>query len=246
MTMGKFDFAGKKVLVVGGSSGIGNGIARAFLDAGAEVHVWGTRASAGDYDAEEGSDLTGLGYDCVDVSSPEQIAGAPAPFEALDILVLSQGTVLYGRKEFEPEGWGKVVSINLDSLMHCAQRFRKQLEATGGNIVVVSSIAAYRATVGNPAYAASKAGAVSLVRALGKAWAPKGVRVNGFAPSLVDTKLTKVTLDHPERREQALQKIPMGRFGSVDDMAGVALFLASPLAAYVTGQTLVVDGGLTL
>lgn len=240
------DFSGKKVLVIGGSSGIGNGIARAFLDAGADVHVWGTRPSATDYSDTEGSDLSGIGYDCVDVSSSENIAQTPDPFETLDILVLSQGTVLYGRKEFEPEGWNKVVSINLDSLMYCAQHFYGKLIESGGNIVVVSSIAAYRATVGNPAYAASKAGAVSLVGALGKAWAPKGIRVNGFAPSLVDTKLTKVTLDHPERREQALQKIPMGRFGTIEDMAGVALFLASPMAGYMTGQTLVVDGGLTL
>jgi len=244
--MNGFDFSSKNVLVVGGSSGIGNGIARAFLEAGADVHVWGTRAKAADYDDAEGSDISGLGYDCVDVSSPDKIAAAPDPFTTLDILVLSQGTVLYGRKEFEPEGWDKVISINLDSLMHCAQRFREKLEAAGGSIIVVSSIAAYRATVGNPAYAASKAGAVSLVRALGKAWAPKGIRVNGFAPSLVDTKLTKVTLDHPERREQALQKIPIGRFGTVEEMAGVALFLASPMAAYVAGQTIVVDGGLTL
>ena len=246
MTTNLLDFSGKNVLVVGGSSGIGNGVARAFLEAGANVHVWGTRPTAADYDGEEGSDLSGVGYDCVDVSKARHIAEAPDPFETLDILVLSQGTVLYGRKEFEEEGWDKVVSINLDSLMHCAQRFHKKLEARQGNIIVISSIAAYRATQGNPAYAASKAGAVSLVRALGKAWASSGVRVNGFAPRRVDTKLTKVTLDHPRRREQALQKIPMGRFGTTDDMAGVAMFLASPMSGYITGQTIVVDGGLTL
>jgi 3-oxoacyl-[acyl-carrier protein] reductase len=243
---GALDFAGSKVLVAGGSSGIGNGIAQAFRARGALVHVWGTRASAADYAGEEGSDLEGLGYTQVDVGSPAAIAAAPAPFETLDVLVLSQGAVLYGRQEFQPEGWDKVMAINLDSVMHISQRFFPALKAAKGSVVVVGSVAGYRATLGNPAYAASKAGLIGLVRTLGQAWAPDGVRVNAFAPSLVDTKLTKVTLDDPRRREAALKKIPAGRFGDLADMAGVALFLASPLAAYVYGQTLLVDGGLTL
>lgn len=244
--MSELDFSGKAVLVVGGSSGIGNTIAHAFLARGARVHVWGTRASASDYDAAEGSDLSGLGYSSIDVSDPDAIAAAAAPFEKLDVLVLSQGTVLYGKKEFEREGWDKVMAINVDSVLHCAQKFKTQLADAKGNVVIVSSIAGLRATLGNPAYAASKAGAVSLTKTLGQAWAPLGVRVNGFAPGLVDTKLTKITMDHPERRDRALAKMPLGRFGTTDDMAGVALFLASPLASYVVGQTIVVDGGLTL
>ncbi|TZG24977.1 SDR family NAD(P)-dependent oxidoreductase [Sphingomonas montanisoli] len=240
------DYTAKKVLVVGGSSGIGNGIAQAFRAAGAEVHVWGTRASAADYADEDGSDLDGLGYTQVDVSSPDALLSAPAPFDGLDILVLSQGSVLYKRQEFAPAGWDKVMSINLDSVMHSAQRFHDDLKAAAGSVIVVSSIAAYRATMGNPAYAASKAAAVALVRTLGQAWAPEGIRVNGFAPSLVETKMTRVTTEHPERREKALAKIPLARFGTIEEMAGVALFLASPLAGYVVGQTIVVDGGLTL
>ncbi|MCR6644628.1 MAG: SDR family oxidoreductase [Terricaulis sp.] len=244
--MSELDFTGKKVLVVGGSSGIGNGVAHAFRARGAAVHVWGTRASAAEYDGVEGSDLNGLGYTSVDVSDPGAIAAAPAPFDTLDVLIHSQGTVLYGRKEFEREGWDKVMAVNVDSVMHISQKFKAELLAQKGSIVVVSSIAAIRSTVGNPAYAASKAAAVSLVKTLGQAWAPSGVRVNGFAPSLVDTKLTKITMDHPDRRERALAKIPLGRFGEVDEMANVALFLASPLASYLVGQTLIVDGGLTL
>jgi len=244
--MSDLDFTGKKVLVVGGSSGIGNGVAQAFRARGAAVHVWGTRASAEAYEGVEGSNLSGLGYTCVDVSDPDAIAAAPSPFETLDVLIQSQGAVLYGRKEFEREGWDKVMAINVDSVLHCAQKFKAQLVERKGSVIVVSSIAAIRSTVGNPAYAASKAAAVSLVRTLGQGWAPSGVRVNGFAPSLVDTKLTKITMDHPERRERALAKIPLGRFGEVEEMAGVALFLASPLAAYLVGQTLIVDGGLTL
>lgn len=242
----RLDFDGSTVLVVGGSSGIGNGIAQVFRTRGAQVHVWGTRERAQDYAGVEGSNLDGLGYTQVDVADPGAIAAAPAPFDTLDVLVLSQGTVLYQRQEFEAAGWNKVMAINLDSVMHCAQRFERQLERSGGAVIVVSSIAAYMATIGTPAYAASKAGAVSLTRTLGQAWAPRGIRVNGIAPGMVDTKLTKVTTNHPQRRERALSKIPLGRFGLPEDMAGVALFLASPLSAYVTGQTIVVDGGLTL
>ena len=244
--MNELDFTGKTALVVGGSSGIGNAIAQAFRTRGATVHVWGTRPTAADYADEEGSDLGGLGYACVDVSDPKAIAAAPADFDRLDILVQSQGAVLYRRQEFQPEGWDKVMAINVNSVMHIAQRFHPLLKEARGSLIVVSSVAGFRATMGNPAYSASKTAAVGLVRTLGQAWAPDGIRVNGLAPSLVDTKMTKVTMDSPERRDRALAKIPMGRFGTTDEMAGVALFLASPLAGYVCGQTLLVDGGLTL
>jgi 3-oxoacyl-[acyl-carrier protein] reductase len=240
------DFSDRNVLVVGGSSGIGNGVAHAFREAGANVHVWGTRATAASYEGIEGSDLTGLGYTGVDVGDPDAIAAAPTPFPHLDVLILCQGTVVYRRGEFERAGWDKVMAVNLDSLMHCARRFKPTLAERRGSIVIVSSISGLKANVGNPAYSASKAGAISLTKTLGQAWAPDGIRVNGLAPGLVDTKLTKVTTDHPERRAGALAAIPVGRMGTPQDMAGAALFLASPLASYVCGHTLIVDGGLSL
>lgn len=240
------NFTDKQVLVVGGSSGIGNGIAHGFRMRGAKVHVWGTRAEASDYDPAEGSDLTGLGYACVDVGDPDAIEAAALPFDTLDVLVLCQGTVVYRRGEFEREGWDRVMAVNLDSLMHCARKFRAQLAGSGGSIVVVSSISGLKANIGNPAYAASKAGAISLTKTLGQAFAADGIRVNGLAPGLVDTKLTQVTTQHPQRLEGALASIPQRRVGTPEDMAGAAIFLASPLASYVTGHTLVVDGGLSL
>ena len=247
---GDTDFSGKRVLVVGGSSGIGNGIAHGFRQRGAEVHVWGTRANAADYDPADGSDLSGLGYTCVDVGDPDAIEAAPLPFAkelgGLDVLVLCQGTVVYRRGEFERAGWDKVMAVNLDSLIHCANKFRAQLAEAKGSVIVVSSVAGFKANIGNPAYAASKAGAVSLVKSLGQAWAGEGIRVNGLAPGLVATKLTKVTTDHPERLAGALARIPDGRLGTPEDMAGTAIFLASPLASYVTGHTVIVDGGLSL
>lgn len=240
------DFKNKRVLIVGGTSGIGNGMAQAFRTRGADVHVWGTRASAADYKAEDGSDLTGLTYAKVDVSEFDAIAAHQPPFRSLDVLILCQGKVLYKRAEFKAKGFREVVDVNLNSLMACAEKFHPMLAASKGSLIIVSSTAAYHATVGNPAYNASKTGAVGLTRTLGQAWIADGIRVNGIAPGLVATKMTKVTTDNPERLKGAIGRIPMKRLGTPQDMAGVALFLASPLAAYVLGQTIPVDGGLIL
>lgn len=244
--MRDLDFTGKRVLVVGGSSGIGNGIAQGFAARGAEVAVTGTRASAAAYAGEEGSRLEGLAYLPLDVADGDGVERFALPYASLDVLVLSQGTVLYKRGEFDPAGFRNVVEINLTSLMRCALRFHAPLKAARGAMIIVSSTAAFHATKGNPAYNASKAGAVGLTRTLAEAWAEDGIRVNGIAPGLVDSKLTKVTTGNARRLEAALAKIPLHRLGTPEDMAGAALFLASPLAAYVVGQTLVVDGGLLL
>jgi 3-oxoacyl-[acyl-carrier protein] reductase len=244
--LGEFDFSGRTVLVVGGSSGIGNGIAQAFAARGAEVHVWGTRPGAGDYAAAEGSDLTGLHYVKLDVADAAAIDRYRPPFSRLDVLVLAQGIVIYKRGEFKTEAFRRVVEINLTSLMSCAAKFHDMLAAAKGALIIVSSTAAFHATRGNPAYNASKSGAVGLTRSLAQAWAADGIRVNGIAPGLVATKLTTVTTDDPQRLAAALERIPLGRLGTPSDIAGAALFLASSLAGYIVGQTLVVDGGLVL
>ncbi|QIQ85457.1 SDR family NAD(P)-dependent oxidoreductase [Erythrobacter sp.] len=240
------DFEGRKVLVIGGSSGIGNGIAQGFRAAGAEVIVTGTRPDSGDYLEAEDSDFTGLAYERLDVTDRSAADALAERIGPVDVLVQSQGVVRYKRAEFAREGWDAVVDVNLNSVMDVARAFHPGLAERGGTMIVVSSVAAFKSTIGTPAYAASKAGAASLVKTLGEAWARDGVRVNGIAPGLVPTKLTAVTTEHPERREASLRAIPLARMGTPEDMAGVALFLASPLSAYMTGQTLVVDGGLTL
>lgn len=244
--MEELDFTGRTVLVVGGSSGIGNGIAQAFRARGAAVHVWGTRPRAEDYAAAEGSDLAGLHYARLDVADAAAIDRYVPPFARLDVLVLAQGIVLYQRGEFKAEGFRRVVEVNLNSLMSCSARFHDMLAAAKGALIIVSSTAAFHATRGNPAYNAAKTGALGLTRTLGQAWAGDGIRVNGIAPGLVATKLTTVTTERPERLAAAVQRIPLGRLGTPADMAGAALFLASPLAAYIVGQTIVVDGGLVL
>jgi 3-oxoacyl-[acyl-carrier protein] reductase len=244
--MNELDFSGRQVLVIGGSSGIGNGIARAFLAHGAVVHVWGTRQSKEDYALEEGSSLDGLHYQQVDVRDGEALAAYQPPFESLDVLVQSQGLVLYRRAEFNLSEFRRVIDVNLISVMACAMRFQRMLETTRGSMIILSSVAAFLATKGNPAYNASKAGVSGLTRNLAQAWAASGVRVNGIAPGLVATKLTRVTTEDPARLKATVQRIPLGRPGTVEEVAGVALFLASPLSSYIVGQTILVDGGRLL
>lgn len=242
----EIDFTNKTVLVVGGSSGIGNGIARAFLDHGATVFVSGTRASAEDYKDEEGSDLSGLSYFQLDVAEDQNVETFVPPFDKLDVLVLSQGIVIYKRGEFKMEGFRKVVNVDLMSVMSCCVKFHDMLAATKGTIIILGSGASFQAVFGNPGYSASKGGLVTLTKTLGEAWATDGIRVNGIAPGLVATKITKVTWDHPRRYEDSLNEIPLHRWGTPEEMGGVALFLASPLSSYMTGQMLVVDGGMSL
>ena len=214
MEMNELDFGNKQVLVVGGSSGIGNGIAQAFRAQGARVAVCGTRAAASDYSPDEGSHLDGLDYFRLDVSDAGAIEKFKPAFDRLDVLVLAQGAVIYRRGEFEMDGFRKVLEVNLMSLMACATKFHAMLKQAKGSLIIVSSTAAYHSTMGNPAYNASKTGAIGLTRTLGEAWAEDGIRVNGIAPGLVDTKMTKVTTSNPKRLEGALSRIPLRRLGT--------------------------------
>jgi 3-oxoacyl-[acyl-carrier protein] reductase len=240
------DFSGKTALVVGGSSGIGNATAQQLRRRGAHVHVWGTRASAADYGSEPGSDLEGLSYEQVDVADTDAIRRAGPQLESLDVLVLSQGMVMYDRKEYGDDGFRRVIEVNLNSLMSCCGKYFEALRNARGSVVIISSTAAYQATRGNPAYNASKAGALGLTRTLGQAWAGSGVRVNGIAPGMVATKMTKVTTDNPKRRQAMEERIPLKRLGESEEIANAVLFLASPLSSYIVGQTIPVDGGLIL
>ena len=240
------DFTGRAILVVGGSSGIGNAIAQAFRRQGGTVHVWGTRAAADDYSEEPGSDLAGLQYACVDVTDDAAVAAAADALPSLDTAVLSQGLVLYRRAEFDMAGFARVIDVNLMSMMRCATDLKPHLAASQGSLILIGSTAMFRSTMGNPAYSASKAGLVGLTRSLGDAWAREGIRVNAVAPGLVATKLTQATTGNPERLAKMTQRIPAGRLGRPDEIAGAALFLASDLASYIVGEIILVDGGLTL
>ncbi len=238
-----FDFTGKNALVVGGSSGIGNAIAQGLRRGGADVTVWGTRAGAADYG---NSDMTGLTYAQVDVADRDRLDVANIP-DRLDIAVLSQGLVRYNRAEFEREGWDDVMAVNITSLMDVARLVQPALKGReNASLITISSVAAYAAAFTNPAYGASKAAAVALTRALALAWARDGIRVNGIAPGFVRTKMTDAQFEDEKREQGILRTIPLRRTGQAEEIANAALFLASPLASYMIGQTLTVDGGLTL
>ncbi len=244
--MNEIDFSDKTVLVIGGSSGIGNGIARQFRDHGAQVYVCCTRSSAADYVDEEGSDVTGLRYFQWDVSSDSSVEALQPPFDSLDVLVASQGIVAYKRAEFQMPTFRRVLDVNLMSVMSSCTKFHAMLAKMHGSIIMLGSGASFFSVLGNPAYSASKGALVTLTKTLAEAWARDGIRVNGIAPGLTATKITKVTWGHPRRYEDSLESIPMKRWGTPEDMGGIALFLASPLSSYLTGQMLIADGGMSL
>ena len=243
---------GNTAVITGGASGIGLATAQRLAALGMNVVLADLGA---DRLAKAEMTITATGgaeimTSDTDVSDPEALraldAAVTARFGGADVL-MNNAAIQSGSSMFGPQDvWDRVMAVNLDSLMHCANKFREALAEAKGSVIIVSSISGYKANIGNPAYAASKAGAISLTKTLGQAWAPLGIRVNGLAPGLVDTKLTKITTQHPDRLAASLARIPDGRMGTPAEMAGTAIFLASPLASYVTGHTVIVDGGLSL
>ncbi len=234
------DFSGKSVLVTGGSDGIGYGIARVFERAGASVTVTGTKPAA-DYD----QDFSGLRYLQLDVSSPESVNQLADSVEVIDVLVNAVGTVLYGSREFEREGFDWVMTVNLNGVMDVCNSFKDKLSERQGCIINLDSIVAYHVARNNPSYSASKAGLKHLNKVLAWKWGKLGIRVNGVGPGAVPTKLTAGQMTE-EAEPEFGQRVPAGRYGTPEDIAGAVLFLASPLAAYVTGVSFPVDGGLSL
>lgn len=234
------DFSGKRVLVTGGSNGIGNGVATAFRDAGADVVVTGTR-EAGAYD----TDMADMTYEQADFGVDGAAEALARRVGQLDVLVNNAGMVVYKRREFEPETFRKVLDVNLTTVMTLSTLLKPGLAATGGAIVNISSLTGYFASAGNPAYGASKAGIIQLTKTLATAWAGDGVRVNAIAPGWIATNMTEVSQSREAINSEILRRTPMGRWGEPSDIAGVVLFLASPLAAYCTGETITVDGGFS-
>jgi 3-oxoacyl-[acyl-carrier protein] reductase len=234
------DFTNKQIVVCGASDGIGYGIAKMFLALGGDVAITGTR-TADSYD----NDFSGMEFHTLDLQSEESITTFAAKFERADVLVNCVGSVLWKQEEFERAGFEKIVAINLTGAMLLCTAFFPLLQASGGNIINLDSVVSIRPAFNNPAYSASKAGLVQLGKALAMKWGRKGVRVNNVAPGMVSTKLT-VNQSSPEQQEQFSKTNPIQRFGTPEDIAGAVVFLASPLASYITGHQLVVDGGLTL
>jgi 3-oxoacyl-[acyl-carrier protein] reductase len=242
--MGVGEWAGKTVLVTGGSTGIGNAAARQFRQGGARVIVTGTRPGPADYAGTDG-DLDGLEYHQLDQGDLAAVAAFDPGVTELDALVVSGAKVAYKRAEFVPEIFADVLATNLTGPMALVMRFRSALAAARGSVILVGSVASFRGTIGQPAYSASKGGLLTLTRTLAQALGGEGIRVNLVAPGLVRSKMTAITWEHPDRLAATERQVPLGRIGEPDDIAGPILFLASDAARYVTGTSLVIDGGLS-
>ncbi|HMM77320.1 MAG TPA: SDR family oxidoreductase [Gammaproteobacteria bacterium] len=235
------NFHGRQVLVTGASSGgLGYGMARAFLEAGAAVAITGTKPQQ-----TYAVDFEHMSFHRMNAEDPDSIDALAARFDRLDVLINCIGHMLPHKQEFERSGFEKIVTINLTAVMHLCTAFFPLLEAARGCIVNIDSVSAIRPMLNNPAYTASKAGLRHLNAALAQKWGPRGVRINGISPGVVPTGLT-THITTPAHVERMKKTNPIPRFGTVEDIAGGALFLASPLASYITGQSIVIDGGMSL
>jgi NAD(P)-dependent dehydrogenase (short-subunit alcohol dehydrogenase family) len=248
-----FDLSGKTAIVTGGGKGIGRQMAQGLAEAGADIVVCARQAERCEQAAAELEQLgvKALGLGC-DVRDPEQVQAVVgrtlADFGGVDILVNNAGTVWGASPEDTPlEGWQKVVDVNLTGVFLFSQAAGRAMIGTGrgGAIVNIASVAGLRS--GPPeimnaiAYNATKGGVIAFSRDLAGKWAQHGIRVNAIAPGWFPSDMANFVLD--QHGDDLKRHIPLGRFGTGEDLKGVVVFLASDAAAYVTAHTLVVDGG---
>lgn len=244
----KYDYKGAHVLVTGGTSGIGATAAEWYRDSGAEVTITGTRGSASEYDA----DLKGYRYLQMNVEDGASIDATAKALPKLDILINNAGMALpsIGLDEYEPEIFARAVNMLLIGAFRMARRTvdliaESKIEG-GGSIIGIASMSSYFGIGIVPGYGAAKTGLVGLTRTLAVQWGPRGVRVNSVAAGLTKSKMTAGTFEQEAWTKPTLDRTPIGRLGEPEDIAGAILFLTSPSASWITGQTLAVDGGFTV
>ncbi|MBB5220284.1 hypothetical protein HNP73_000205 [Amaricoccus macauensis] len=237
-------FDGQTVLVTGGSSGIGLAIAQGFARLGGSVIAVGssaTKLAANRADPP----CAGIRFEQVDVRDPAAITAFARGLATLDVLVNAAG-IARPEAEFEDDTWNEVLDVNLTSQMRFAMATRPLLAASQGSIINVASMLSYVTDALVPAYGASKTGVLGLTRHLAHAFGPEGIRVNAIAPGYHKTDMTRGLWTDPEPAEKIAARSALKRWGTVDDLVGTALFLASPAAGFITGVDLPVDGGFVV
>jgi 2-deoxy-D-gluconate 3-dehydrogenase len=246
-----FDLTGRKALVTGGATGIGEGIALALAAAGADVALTYRSHQPDETIAKiEAMGRKGAAvkadFDGMDQAAAADVIGfARDALGGLDILVNNAGIIHREASTDMPlEDWRRVMSVNLDSVWLLSQAAGQHMVAQGaGKIIIVSSVLSAQGGLMVPAYAASKHAVVGLTRALCNEWASQGVNVNAIAPGYTATDNTQALRDDPDRSKALLARIPAARFAEPSEIAGSAVFLASDAAAYCHGSVLTVDGG---
>lgn len=236
----QFDFSGARVIVTGGTSGIGRATAETFLAAGAQVLVTGTRRSASEYATVPG----GADYRQLSLETPESIESFAASVDRVDVLVNNAGHTM------PQASFATTVQVNLTAVHDLSMRLYEPLKASrlpgGASVVNLASMMSYFGSPWFPAYGAAKAGILQLTRTLAAAWAKDGIRVNAIAPGSVPTAMTAPFASDPAVHRMVSDKTPMGRWAEAAEIAAPILFLCSSAASFVTGHTLVADGGYSI
>ncbi|MFN0017087.1 MAG: SDR family NAD(P)-dependent oxidoreductase [Pirellulaceae bacterium] len=237
--------ASKQVLIPGGTSGIGHAIARAFAAEGYQVIATGvSEAEVEAARRERAGDA--IRYEILDVRSSEQIAGLFSSVWQLDVLVNCAGIIRRGGAEHDPVAFAEVLDVNLTGTMRLCSAARPLLKESQGCVLNTASMLSFFGSGVAPAYSASKGGVAQLTKSLAIAWAADGIRVNAIAPGWIETPLTEPLTSNPARRQAIIDRTPLARWGRPEDVAGAALFLCSPAAAFITGVILPVDGGYSI
>lgn len=247
-TRSPFDLQGRCAVVTGAGRGIGRAIALGLSQAGADVVLLGrpgAQDATRDAVREAGGTVDVIDLDVSDLDAVERVGADLAASRQVDVVVNNAGiieredTVALGR-----DSWQRVMDVNLHGMFFlCQQLGRPMVERGHGKIVSIASLLSFQGGVRVASYAASKHGVAGVTKALANEWGPHGVQVNAIAPGYISTDNTTALREDPERSRSILERIPAGRWGSADDIAGAAVFLSSSAADYVNGHVLVVDGG---
>jgi 2-deoxy-D-gluconate 3-dehydrogenase len=242
-----FRLDGKVALVTGAASGLGAAIAKGLAQAGATVACHGNRRAADETAAEIGGDAAAFQADLSSTNGAQELFEAVKDrFGQVDILINNAGTIhREAAVDFALDDWERVLQVNLTSVFQLSQfAARNMIEReSGGKIVNIASLLSFQGGIRVPAYAASKGGVAQLTKALANEWAPKHIQVNAIAPGYFATTNTEALQADETRSRQILERIPAGRWGQPEDLAGAAIFLSSNASDYVTGTVLTVDGG---